>query len=101
MTDRAIRGMLALCPGRGRLATLEQVLVQPDLANDLIVIVGDSSRRRDKRATYRRSSAHSVVSGVPCSGFPKTPNPPSKARCAERTSRRSHHPPPAPRGACW
>jgi hypothetical protein len=34
-------------------ATLEQALAQPDLANDLIVIVGDSSRQRDKRATYR------------------------------------------------
>jgi hypothetical protein len=53
MTDRAITGVLALCPGRAAAATLEQVLAQPDLANDLIVIVGDSSRQRDKRATYR------------------------------------------------
>ena len=53
MIDRAITGALALCPGRAAAATLEEVLAQPDLANDLIVIVGDSSRRQDKRATYR------------------------------------------------
>ena len=53
MTERAITGALALCPGRAAAATLEQLLAQPDLANDLIVIVGDSSRQRDKRATYR------------------------------------------------
>ncbi|HET6173924.1 MAG TPA: hypothetical protein VFD90_15035 [Gaiellales bacterium] len=53
MNDRAITGVLALCPGRAAAATLEQVLEQPDLANDPVVIVGDSSRQRDKRATYR------------------------------------------------
>lgn len=53
MNDQAITGVLALCPGRTAAATLEQVLAQPDLASDLIVIVGDSRRQRDKRATYR------------------------------------------------
>ena len=50
---RAITGALALCPGRAAGATLREVIAQPDLANDLIVIVGDSSRRQDKRTTFR------------------------------------------------
>jgi hypothetical protein len=53
MTDRATTGVLALCPGRAAAATLEQVLVQPDLANDLMVIVGNSSALPSTRCATR------------------------------------------------
>jgi hypothetical protein len=47
-----INGLLALGPGRAAVATLEQALAEPDLANDVVAIVGDSSREREKRDTY-------------------------------------------------
>lgn len=95
MTDRAFRGMLALCPGRGATATLEQVLVQPDLADDLIVIVGDSSRRRDRRAT--RLAIFSTLGRVrrPVLWIPE-----DTESAFEREVRRAYgaaQPPPAPR----
>lgn len=53
MTDRPITRMLALGPVRGALESLEQVLAQPELATDMIVIVGDESASAGKRETYR------------------------------------------------
>jgi hypothetical protein len=45
--------MLALSPVRGARESLEQVLAEPDLASDMIVIVGDETVSAGKRATYR------------------------------------------------
>jgi hypothetical protein len=53
MTEQHITGVLALGPGRAALATLEQVLAQSDLRDDMIAIVGDADGRREKRDTYR------------------------------------------------
>jgi hypothetical protein len=53
MIDQRITGLVALGPMRAATASLQQVLAQPDLAGDLIVIVGDANRRREKRDTYR------------------------------------------------
>jgi hypothetical protein len=54
MTDHPISGMLALGPVRGAVESLEQVLALPELAGDMIVIVGDESAAPEKRETYRR-----------------------------------------------
>jgi hypothetical protein len=53
MIDERITGLVALGPMRAATASLQQVLAQPDLAGDLIVIVGDANRRREQRDTYR------------------------------------------------
>jgi hypothetical protein len=53
MIDQRISGLVALGPMRAVTASLQQVLAQPDLAGDLIVIVGDENRQREKRDTYR------------------------------------------------
>jgi hypothetical protein len=45
--------MLALSPARGALESLEQVLAEPDLASDMIVIVGDATVSVGKRDLYR------------------------------------------------
>jgi hypothetical protein len=48
-----VTGVLALAPGRAAMRTLERVLAEPGLASDMLVIVGDSGRQREKRAGYR------------------------------------------------
>jgi hypothetical protein len=46
-------GLVALGPMRAATASLQRVLAQPELAGDLIVIVGDANRGREKRDAYR------------------------------------------------
>ena len=45
--------MLALAPERGAVETLEEVLALPDLAADMIVILGDPDDSPGKREMYR------------------------------------------------
>lgn len=97
MSDHGITGMLALCPGRATAATLEEVLAQPDLANDLIVLVGNSSRERGKRATYR-----AIFSTLGRVGRPVLWIPEHAESAFEREARRAYEsaqPQPAPRSA--
>jgi hypothetical protein len=53
VTDQLLTGVLALAPERGAAATIAQMLALPDLANDTIVILGDTDARQGKRRTYR------------------------------------------------
>jgi hypothetical protein len=53
MTERHITGVLALAPGRAAIETLEHVLAERDLRDDVIAIVGDADARGGKRDTYR------------------------------------------------